>query len=503
MQVTLEPLSIQRYEELKDAMIDAYDGEDSVWGKNKINRLLRIFPEGQLCILVDDKVAAVALSIIVQYDLFGNSHTYNEITGNESFNTHNEEGDTLYYGIEMFVAPAYRSLRLGRRLYDGRKEICEKLNLKAIVIGGRIPNYHTYSKTLTPLQYVDKVRAKELHDPVLTFQLSNDFHIVRLLSNYLPEDEASEKYAVLLKWNNIFYSEKRSSLNDSNIRLGLVQWQMRLFDDMDAFYQQIEFFVNALAGYQSDFAVFPELFNSPLLAAYNDLSTRDAMRKLAEKTNEIKKYLSEMAIAKNINIIAGSMPLLKKDQLYNVSYLLHRNGNIDEYRKIHITPYERDYYGIVGGNKLPIFNTDCGRVGILICYDVEFPELARLLAQKGMKILFVPYLTDTQNAFTRVSNCAAARAIENECYVAITGSVGNLPGVNNMDIQFGKSMVFTPSEFAFPSNGIKGEATPNTEMTLIVDVDLNPLKDLHHFGSVQNIVDRRTDLYDIVWKGGK
>ncbi|PZP51757.1 MAG: carbon-nitrogen hydrolase, partial [Pseudopedobacter saltans] len=74
MQVTLEPLSIQRYEELKNAMIDAYDGIGSVWEKNKIERLLNIFPEGQLCILVDDKVAAVALSIIVQYDLFGNNH---------------------------------------------------------------------------------------------------------------------------------------------------------------------------------------------------------------------------------------------------------------------------------------------------------------------------------------------------------------------------------------------------------------------------------------------
>ncbi|PZP42840.1 MAG: carbon-nitrogen hydrolase, partial [Pseudopedobacter saltans] len=417
-------------------------------------------------------------------------------------NTHIDEGDTLY-GIEVFVAPAYRSLRLGRRLYDGRKELCEKLNLKSIVIGGRIPNYHLYSKEFTPLQYINKVRAKEIYDPVLTFQLSNDFHIVKVLVNYLPDDEESEKYAVLLKWNNIFYSEKKSTLNDSNIRIGLVQWQMRLFATMEDFYQQVEFFVNALSGYQSDFAVFPELFNSPLLAEYNHLSTHDAMRRLAEKTEDIKLHMSELAIAKNINIIAGSMPLLEDGLLYNVSYLLHRNGDIDEYRKIHITPYESNYYGIVGGNKLPVFNTDCGPIGILICYDVEFPELPRLMAQRGMKILFVPYLTDTQNAFTRVSNCAAARAIENECYVAITGSVGNLPGVNNMDIQFGQSMVFTPSEFAFPSNGIKGEATPNTEMTLIVDVDLNPLKDLHHFGSVKNLLDRRTDLYEIVWKGNK
>lgn len=499
MQVTLEPLSIQHYEELKEAMIEAYKGMDSIWEKEKIQRLIDIFPTGQLCVLVDGKVAAVALSIIVQYNLFGNNHTYAEITGNETFNTHIDDGDTLY-GIEVFVSPEFRSMRLGRRLYDGRKELCEKLNLQSIVIGGRIPNYHMYSKTLTPLEYINKVRYKDIFDPVLTFQLSNDFHIVKVLTEYLPGDSESEDYAVLLKWNNIFYSKQKSTLNDSNIRLGLIQWQMRLFKNMDEFYQQIEFFVSALSGYKSDFAVFPELFNSPLLASYNHLSEHEAMRELAKKTEEIKQKMSELAIAKNINIIAGSLPYLENGKLYNVSYLHHRNGQVDEYRKIHITPYERDYYGIVGGDKLKVFNTDCGRVGILICYDVEFPELSRLLADQGMNILFVPYLTDTQNAYTRVRNCAAARAIENECYVAITGCVGNLPGVNNMDIQFGQSAVFTPSEFAFPSNGIKGEATPNTEMTIIVDVDLNPLKDLHHFGSVKNLLDRRKDLYEIKWK---
>ena len=111
--------------------------------------------------------------------------------------------------------------------------------------------------------------------------------------------------------------------------------------------------------------------------------------------------------------------------------------------------------------------------------------------------MFVPFLTDTQNAYTRVKLCAQARAIENECYVAIAGCVGNLPRVNNMDIQYAQAAVFTPSDFAFPSNGIKAEATPNTEMTLIADVDLDMLKKLHEMGSVRILKDRRHDLYKI------
>ena len=191
------------------------------------------------------------------------------------------------------------------------------------------------------------------------------------------------------------------------------------------------------------------------------------------------------------------MPYVEEGLLYNVSYVLHRNGKISEYRKIHITPNEKKYYGITGGDKIRVIDTDCGKIGVLICYDVEFPELSRLLADQGMKILFVPYLTDTQNAYTRVRACAQARAIENECYVAITGCVGNLPGVSNMDIQFGQAAVFTPSDFAFPVNATKAEATPNTEMTIIVDVDLNLLKDLHYNGSVRTMTDRRKDLYEL------
>jgi predicted amidohydrolase len=133
----------------------------------------------------------------------------------------------------------------------------------------------------------------------------------------------------------------------------------------------------------------------------------------------------------------------------------------------------------------------------LICYDVEFPELSRILSDRGMDILFVPFLTDTQNGYSRVRNCAQARAIENECYVAIAGSVGNLPKVHNMDIQYAQSMVFTPCDFSFPTNGIKAEATPNTEMILIADVDIDLLRELNQFGSVRNKKDRRHDIYQI------
>ena len=144
-----------------------------------------------------------------------------------------------------------------------------------------------------------------------------------------------------------------------------------------------------------------------------------------------------------------------------------------------------------------MFDTDVGKVGVLICYDSEFPELGRLLADQGMQILIVPYLTDTQNAYMRVRHCSQSRAIENECYVAITGSVGNLPQVENMDLQYSQSAVLTPCDFAFPSNGVKAEATPNTEMVLIADLDMELLSELHYHGAVRNLRDRRKDFYEL------
>ena len=497
--VEIRRLEVDDYWGLLSSMQEAYKNwNGALWSKEDIRRLVNVFPEGQMVVLVNEKVVGTALSIIVNYDNFGDDHTYKQITGNYTFNTHNPDGDVLY-GIEVFIHPDYRGLRLARRLYDARKELCEKLNLKSIVFGGRIPNYVTYSGALNPRQYIEKVKIKEIYDPVLTFQLSNEFHVIKLLNNYMPGDEESKAYATLMEWNNVLFVHKSKYLNNrkSNVRIGLIQWQMRSFKTFEMLCEQIEFFIDSVAGYKSDFILFPELFNAPLMSEFNNQSQAEAIRSLTYYTELLRDKFINYAITYNINIITGSMPLLRKGQLYNVGYLCRRDGSIERYTKIHVTPNEVNAWGIVGGSKLKVYDTDAGRIGILVCYDVEFPELARLLALQGMDILFVPFLTDTQNAFTRVKCCAQARAIENECFVAVAGCVGNLPKVHNMDIQYAQSAVFTPADFAFPTNAIKTEATPNTEAVLIADLELDLLKKMRMHGSVHNLLDRRNDVYEL------
>lgn len=497
--IELTYLNYSDYAELKSAMTEAYSSmDDPYWNREHIKTLIRKFPEGQVVVKVNGEIAGCALSIIVDYDQFEDGHTYMEVTGDYSFRTHTSKGDRLY-GIDVFIKEGFRGMRIGRRLYDYRKELCEKLNLKGIAFGGRIPNYHKYQSEMTPKEYIQKVKDKEINDPVLNFQLSNDFHPSMVLKNYIEGDGESGDYAVLLEWDNIYYEKPTNKASGSKtvVRLGLVQWQMRPYKSFEELMQQAEYFIDALSGYRSDFALFPEFFNAPLMAENNHLTEPEAIRELAHHTSEIVKKFSELAISYNINVITGSMPEIVDDILYNVGYLCHRDGKIERYEKLHVTPDEAKVWGMKGGSSLQTFDTDCGKVGILICYDSEFPELSRILANDGMDILFIPFLTDTQNGYSRVRNCAQARAIENECYVAIAGSVGNLPNVHNMDIQFAQSMVFTPCDFQFPTNGIKAEATPNTEMILIADVDLGLLRELHTFGSVRNLQDRRLDIYDV------
>lgn len=497
----LRNLVISDFEDVKEIMELVYRESGLHYTKREFKKQLDVFPEGQIGIEDNGKIVAIATSIIVDYSKFGDNHTYDQITGFGKFDTHDEDGDTLY-GTDVLVHPDYQGMRLGRRLYDARKELCENLNLRNIIAGGRIPGYKKYAEKLTPREYIEEVKNKEIYDPVLSFQLANDMHVRKVLTRYLPEDKESKTHATLLEWVNPYYEEKEKLIGGrkSVVRVGLVQWQMRRVNNLEDLLQQVEFFVDTVAGYKSDFVVFPEFFNAPMMALFGDIPAWEAVRKLADYTEELIEEMAALAVSYNINIITGSMPYYDDHKLYNVSYLCRRDGTRDVQFKLHVTPDEGSYWGMQGGERLNIFDTDAGKVGVLICYDVEFPELPRILAEEGMDILFVPFWTDTKNAYLRVRRCAQARAIENECYVAITGSVGNLPRVENMDIQYSQAAVFSPSDFSFPHDAIVAEATPNTETTIVVDLDLDLLKKIRTQGSVRNMQQRRKDLYKLSWK---
>lgn len=467
------------------------------WSLEQFYSLLKMFPEGQIGIEYNGKIVASSSSHILNFSNYSETQSWNELTNNGLITNHDPNGDTLY-GIEIMVDPAFRGMKLSRRLYEARQKLVKDKNLKAIVIGGRIPNYHKYSGKLTASQYVERVMDRKIYDPVLTAQIANGFVLKRLLPDYLPNDKESCGYATFLEWTNFNYKpDERSKRANQYIRVCAVQYQMRMIKSFDEFAHNCEYFVDAASDYRCDIVLFPEMFTMQLLTFLPNKSPGNAIRLLNEFTPQYEELFTNLAIKYNLNIIAGSHFVIENDNLYNVSYLFRRNGTIGKQYKLHITPDEKKWWGVKPGNTVEVFDTDVGKISILICYDIEFPEIARIAVSKGAQILFVPFNTDERRGYLRVRYCSQARTIENQVYVVIAGCVGNLPQVENMGIQYAQSGIFTPSDVEFHREGIATEAPANTETLIFQDLDLNLLARNREYGSVQTWNDRRPDLYKI------
>lgn len=469
------------------------------------------YPGGQFVATFGDTVVGYCASFRIAGEIALKPHTWSEITGGGYASRHDPDGDYLY-GMEMFVHPDYRGYRIGQRLYDARKRLCKSLRLRGIVFGGRVPGYRRRAKRFADVgDYVEAVRTKKIRDLVLSFQLRNGFDVLGILEGYLPSDIDSAGSAVHLVWHNpsipmVEHNGERDKnygqrLPDT-IRVGTVQYQQRRVTSFEEFLGYVEYFVDVVADYRGDFVVFPELFSLQLLSIEDqELPPARAIEALTRHTEPIKKAFREMALKHNINIVAGSHPSHADDgRVWNISYLFHRDGTISEQPKIHPTPNESYWWNIEGGSTLEAIETDCGPVGILICYDAEFPELARHLVDQGANILFVPFCTDERQSYLRVRYCCQARAVENQCYVVMSGNCGNLPGVANMDIQYAQSCILTPCDFPFARDGIAADTTPNAEAVAFGDLRLEPLFMARNSGTVQNLKDRRHDLYAIQWK---
>jgi predicted amidohydrolase/GNAT superfamily N-acetyltransferase len=472
-----------------------------VWTSEQFHSQLEHFPEGQLCVELDEEVVASSSSLIVDFDLYSDWHDWTVVADGGNIGNHDPEGDTLY-GIEIMVHPEHRGMKLARRLYEARKKLCRDRNLKSIVIGGRIPGYIDHQDKMTAHEYVAAVEEKRLFDPVLTTQLANEFEVRQVLPDYLPYDEDSAGWATHMEWINRDYRpfKKRTVRPVQIVRLGVVQYQMRAISSFDEFERQCTYFVDTASDYKSDFLVFPELLTTQLLTLIDAKRPAQAARRLAEYTPRYLECFTDLAVRYHVNIVGGSNFVVEDDTLYNVSFLFRRDGSIGKQYKIHITPSERKWWGVTGGDKVEVFDTDCGRVAILICYDVEFPELARIAAAKGAKILLVPFNTDERYGYLRVRNCAMARCIENHVYCALSGCVGNLPQTDNADIHYAQSGIFTPADIPFSRDAIAAECTPNIETIVMQDLDIELLRRHKYRGSTQNWRDRRTDLYRLHWR---
>jgi len=464
---------------------------------------LQAFPEGQFLAESEGKVVGYASSIIVQLDDDNDPYSYSEITGAGTFKTHNPGGDTLY-GADIGVHPDYRGRGIAGLLYEQRKKLMKRHNLRRMVAYGRIPGYREHAGLMTPEEYVQAVTEKKLSDSALNAHLKAGYQCKRVLIDFV-RDYSSMNFATWLEMPNSDYNPAKRRIAAPPLkrparkaRVCAVQYLMRRIKTWEEFEDAVEFFVDSADSYNCHFLVFPELFTAQLFSTFpSGLNDRDAILQLAGLRDRYVELMLAEAQTHNLYLIGGSHPTLRDGELFNTAYLFTPTGNIYTQDKLHVTPMEREAWGFRPGKELKVFETPFGRISILICYDIEFPEVVRLLALAGAEIFFVPFSTDEKKAYYRVRYSAQARAVENYVYVVIAGNVGNLPDVKSYLLNYGQSAIFTPSDFAFPQLATAAEADPNTETVVIAEMDLTSLGVHREVGSVRPLYDRRPDLYDL------
>jgi predicted amidohydrolase len=280
------------------------------------------------------------------------------------------------------------------------------------------------------------------------------------------------------------------------VRVCAVQYDLRSVSGFREFADHVETLVDVGDDYDSDLIVFPELLGAQLLSLVgHQLPPAEAMRALAERQGQaFDELFTRLAVQYHRILVAGSFPRLDGKRLLNVSSIYFPKGEPLHQAKLHLTPAERRTWNFSPGHDLVVADTDFGTFAVAICYDVQFPELAKVLcSDHGVQILVVPYLTDDRRGTCRVTACARARAIENQIYVVTAGMVGSLPLFTDLTSQFAQSGIYTPADFAFPMDGVATEAVPNVEQVIVADLDLAILDRARSHGSVQNFLDAQSD----------
>lgn len=279
------------------------------------------------------------------------------------------------------------------------------------------------------------------------------------------------------------------------MRVSAVQYQLRKVDGFDEFAAQVEHYVRTAMEYGSDFVLFPEFMTTQLLSIGDGTGAGLPITALPAFTDEYIALFKRLAAESGMHLIGGTHVLERDGRLYNVAHLFYPDGRVEEQAKLHITPTEVQEWKMSAGEGVRVFDTVKGRIALLTCYDMEFPEIVRMVRAKGADVIFCPSCTDDRHGFYRVRYSCHARTIENQVYVVVTGTVGALENVDFMRANYGQAALLTPNDIPFPPRGVMVEGEINGDMIVTGDLDLGLLYEVRERGSVTTWRDRRTDLY--------
>ncbi|MEW6058269.1 MAG: carbon-nitrogen hydrolase family protein [Bdellovibrionota bacterium] len=276
------------------------------------------------------------------------------------------------------------------------------------------------------------------------------------------------------------------------IRVASLQYFIRPVATFEQFYDQVAGLVQTAADYKCHLVVFPEYFTVQLLTLGNiKRPIRDQVRDLAKQAPRFVEMMADLAKKYGLHIVAGTIPVedSASKMVMNRCHFISSAGAVGIQDKLHMTRFEKEEWIVTSGRRLKIFDTDFGKIVIAVCYDVEFPEIARTAARAGASILIVPSCTDDRQGFLRVRMCAHARAIENQMYVIQSSTVGSLPMVPAVSLNYGQASILTPSDFAFSRDGILAEGIPNQETMVIGELNLRLIAETRASGTVLPLLD--------------
>ena len=276
------------------------------------------------------------------------------------------------------------------------------------------------------------------------------------------------------------------------IRVGTLQYLIRPVRAFEEFAEQVSALVETAKDYDCQLVVFPEYFTVQLLTLGDVRRPMpDQIRALAAQAPRIVELMASLARKYSIYIVAGTTPVLAQDEhtVHNISYVFGPSGDYGTQGKLHMTRFEANEWDVSPSSGITVFQTEFGPMAVAICYDVEFPEVARAAARQNVHLLVVPSCTDDRQGFLRVRYCAHARAIENQMYVVHACTVGSLPMVPAVHLNYGQASILTPSDFPFSRDGILAEGNTNQEMIVIGELNLTTILESRTRGTVLPLLD--------------
>jgi len=278
-----------------------------------------------------------------------------------------------------------------------------------------------------------------------------------------------------------------------NVKIATAQYDIGFLENWSSYQSKVERWVVEAAEQDAKILLFPEYASMELTSLFGEAVYSSLSKQLAAMQSLHDDYLDLFrSLAKKYQCIiqSGTFPVKTDSGAYrNRAYLFMPDGQVDYQDKLMMTRFENEQWLIQKGEELRYFDTEYGRIAINVCYDSEFPMLARKQVEAGANLILVPSCTDTLAGYHRVKIGCQARALENQCYVVQSTLVGDAPWSEAVDVNIGAAAIYTPVDRGFPDDGILAEGKLNAVQWVIAEVSLSACGTVREQGQVFNYRD--------------